>query len=132
LLRHASQILGLLACFPGFASTMQALAASCLGLLSHVQIGAERIRQHQHRAILWPLDLDVNDATVVGFDIRHFLLPVFPGRGAARRSAFTRVFDAQWVHRRSGIVPASETAKVPVQQRTISCCAAPGTHPELL
>jgi hypothetical protein len=41
-------------------------------------------------------------------------------------SAFTRVFDALWVHRRSGIVQYSEFAKIPVQQRIISCCAAPG------
>ena len=47
-------------------------------------------------------------------------------RGAECKSAFTRVFDALWVHRRSGIAPDSEFLKVPGRQRTISCCAAPG------
>ena len=32
------------------------------------------------------------------------------------------------VHRRSGIVPYSACVKVPVQQRIIACCAAPGTR----
>ena len=46
------------------------------------------------------------------------IIKAFPGRGAAR----------QRVHRRSGIVPNAEFAKVPVQQRSISCRAAPGTR----
>jgi len=45
-------------------------------VVPHVQIGAERIRQHQHRSVLRPLDFHMNDATVVGFDIRH--RPILP------------------------------------------------------
>jgi hypothetical protein len=52
--------------------------------------------------------------------------PVFPGRGASRSSAFTRVFDALWVQRRSGIVPDSASVKVPVQQRSIHAALRPG------
>ena len=40
-------------------------------VVPHVQIGAERIRQHQHRAVLWPLYFNMDDAAVVGFDVRH-------------------------------------------------------------
>src|SRR5262249_19923858 len=51
-----------------------------------------------------------------------------PGRGAARNSAFTRVNTLLLVHRRSGIVKYAEYGTIPVQQRTIACCAAPGTR----
>jgi hypothetical protein len=39
---------------------------------------------------------------------------------------FPDAVQRETVHRRSGIVSNAEFAKVPVQQRTISCCAAPG------
>jgi hypothetical protein len=41
---------------------------------------------------------------------------------------FPDAVQRETVHRRSGIVSNAEFAKVPVQQRTISCCAAPGIH----
>ena len=43
----------------------------------------------------------------------------FPGRGAARKSATTRVNALLLVHRRSGIVPHSGYVKVPIQRRII-------------
>jgi hypothetical protein len=39
---------------------------------------------------------------------------------------FPDAVQRETVHRRSGIVPYSEFAKIPVQRRIISCCAAPG------
>jgi hypothetical protein len=52
----------------------------------------------------------------------------FPDAVQRANSAFTRVNALLLVHRRSGIVPYSECVTVPVQQRTIACCAAPGTR----
>src|SRR4029077_15543045 len=56
---------------------------------------------------------------VVEVSLRHspdsFTTPFFPD--AVQRET---------VHRRSGTVPHAECAKVPVQQRTIACSAAPG------
>src|SRR5215469_9380836 len=72
---HASQIVRLLWCFQGVADVLRPLAASCCEAISCVQSGAERIRQHQHRRALRSLHVDMNDATVVGFDIRHFDSP---------------------------------------------------------
>jgi len=43
-------------------------------VVPHMQRGAERIRQHQYRGVVRTLDLGMDDATVVGFDIGHFLL----------------------------------------------------------
>jgi len=40
-------------------------------LVPHMQIGAERVRQHQHRRAFRALDLGVNNAAVVGLDIWH-------------------------------------------------------------
>jgi hypothetical protein len=42
-----------------------------------MKIGAERVGQHQHWAILRPFDFNMDDATVVGFDVRHSCPPVF-------------------------------------------------------
>jgi hypothetical protein len=39
---------------------------------------------------------------------------------------FPDAVQRETVHRRSGIVPYPDCAKIPVQQRIISCCAAPG------
>ena len=45
-------------------------------LVPHMQIGAERVRQHQHRRPLRAFDLDMNAATVIDFDVGHcYLLP---------------------------------------------------------
>src|SRR5262249_39475763 len=52
------------------------LAASYSRARPHMQIRAERIRQHQHRAGLRPFYFDMNDAAVVGFDLRHSVLPM--------------------------------------------------------
>ena len=52
-------------------------------LVPHMQIGAERVRQHQHRRALRPFDLDMNAATVIDFDVGHcYLLPGSSLRGA--------------------------------------------------
>jgi hypothetical protein len=40
-----------------------------------VQIGAERIRQHQHRAALRALDFDVNLAAIISFYPWHLRPP---------------------------------------------------------
>src|ERR1700728_127295 len=45
-------------------------------LVPHMQIGAEGVRQHQHRRALRPFDLDMDVATVIDFDVGHcYFLP---------------------------------------------------------
>ena len=47
-------------------------------VVPHVQIGAERIGQHQHRGAIATLDLDIECTAVIGFDHRHeFFLPAW-------------------------------------------------------
>jgi hypothetical protein len=40
-----------------------------------VQIGAERVRQHQYRGILRPFDFDVNIGIIISFYLWHFRPP---------------------------------------------------------
>jgi hypothetical protein len=41
-----------------------------------MKIGAKRVAQHQHWAILWPFDFNMDDAAVISFDFRHSCPPV--------------------------------------------------------
>ena len=43
-------------------------------VVPHMQVGAERVRQHQHRSPFGPFDLYVN-AAAVGLDFRHECFP---------------------------------------------------------
>ena len=40
-------------------------------VVPHVQVGAERIRQHQRGRAIAALDLDMDRAAVIGVDRRH-------------------------------------------------------------
>jgi hypothetical protein len=59
-------------------------------------------------------------------------LAIAPAKSRAARTMsltlkrFPDAVQRETVHRRSGIVSNAEFAKIPVQQRIISCCAAPG------
>ncbi len=45
-------------------------------LVPHMQIGAERVRQHQHRRALRPFDLGMDGAAVIDLDVGHcYFLP---------------------------------------------------------
>ena len=44
-------------------------------VVPHMQVGAERIRQHQRRRVVVALDLDIDRAAVVGLDHRHEIPP---------------------------------------------------------
>src|SRR4029077_19368898 len=40
-------------------------------VIPHMQVGAERVRQHQHGRAVTPFDLDVDRAAVIGINHRH-------------------------------------------------------------
>src|SRR5262249_14242089 len=52
-------------------------------VVPHMQIGAERIRQHQHRGVFRSFDFDINAATVVSFYVWHSRPPSRLGRRIA-------------------------------------------------